>query len=126
MESFNLNLKERIDKLREERGMFLRDLGQAAGVSEKGLHDIFRRNDCKLATLSALCQALDVSVCEFICEKKNAQEYRAQEQTKSLQVSVADYKRRLESMEREAELLRKLVHAKDELIEELKLKVQSR
>lgn len=124
MGSFNLNLKERIDKLREERGMLLRDLGQAAGVSEKGLHDIFRRNDCKLATLSAICQALDIGVCEFMCEKKENQDGRTPEQPKTMNSSLVEYKRRLESMEREAELLRMIIQAKDELIEELKRKVQ--
>jgi DNA-binding Xre family transcriptional regulator len=124
MGSFNLNLKERIDKLREERGMLLRDLGQMAGVSEKGLHDIFRRNDCKLATLSAICEALDISVCEFICEEEEVAEGRAPGQQKAMSSSLVEYKRRLEWMEREAELLRMIIQAKDELIEELKRKVK--
>lgn len=123
MGSLSVNLKERIDQLREERGMLLRDLGSAIGVSEKGLHDIFRRNDCKLATIIAICELFGIGLCEFFNGPMDSGDSRVPEQTRALMRNLEEARKRVVTLEHEAELLRMLIQAKDQLIEVLNKKV---
>ena len=123
MGAISINLKARIDQLREERGMLLRDLGAAIGASEKGLHDIFRRNDCKLATLIAICEVFGIELCEFFNGPMNSGDSRVPEQTRAVMRNLEEARKRVETLEHEAELLRMIIQAKDQLIEVLNKKV---
>ena len=109
--------------MREERGMLLRDLGSAIGVSEKGLHDIFRRNDCKLATIIAICELFGIGLCEFFNGPMDSGDSRVPEQTRALMRNLEEARKRVVTLEHEAELLRMLIQAKDQLIEVLNKKV---
>ncbi|MCL2400781.1 MAG: helix-turn-helix domain-containing protein [Defluviitaleaceae bacterium] len=66
-----MNILERIDKLRNDRGWSIHKLSKEAGLKQSTVNNLFERNNLPtLPTLEKLCAAFGISLAEFFGECK--------------------------------------------------------
>ena len=55
----------RIRKLIDDKNLTVRDFAEKIGVSEPGIHNMFRTNDMKVSTLQKIADYFDVPITFF-------------------------------------------------------------
>lgn len=66
-----MDILERIDALRRERGWSVNNLAMEAMLTQSTLNNLYtRRNEPKLSTLRAICGAFGISLSEFFSEER--------------------------------------------------------
>ncbi len=70
-----MDIISKIDKLRIERGWSVNRLAVEAGLTQSTLNNLFsRRNDPKISTLRAICEAFGITLSEFFSEENERSE----------------------------------------------------
>ena len=65
-----MNVLEKIDKLRKERGWSINNLAMEAMLTQSTVNNLYnRKNEPKLSTLTALCNAFGITLSEFFAEE---------------------------------------------------------
>ena len=65
-----MDIIEKIERLRRERGWSVNNLAMEAMITQSTLNNIFtRRNEPKLSTLRSICAAFGISLSEFFAEE---------------------------------------------------------
>lgn len=73
MEEDNMDILERIKKLRDERKWSNYRLAKEAKISEGSLNNLFRLNNLPtIHTLEAICTGLGITLCQFFMEDGDA------------------------------------------------------
>ena len=66
-----MDVLERIEKLRKERGWSVNYLAMESGLTQSTVNNLFsRHNEPKLSTLRAICNAFGISLSDFFAEDK--------------------------------------------------------
>lgn len=61
-----MDILERIDELRKERGWSVNNLAMEAGLTQSTLNNLYtRKTEPKLSTLRSVCYAFEISLAEF-------------------------------------------------------------
>ena len=69
-----MTILEKIDKLRKERGWSINNLAMEAMLTQSTLNNLYtRKNDPKISTLQAICNAFGVTLSEFFAEDIDGQ-----------------------------------------------------
>ncbi len=64
-----MNILERIDVLRKERGWSINNLAMEAMLTQSTLNNLYsRKNEPKISTLTAICNAFGITLAEFFAE----------------------------------------------------------
>lgn len=64
-----MNINEKIEKLRFDRGWSMYELAQEAGITQSTLASMIKRgNPPKIDTLSCICEAFGMSLSQFFME----------------------------------------------------------
>lgn len=83
-----MNVLERIDELRKERGWSINYLAMEAGLTQSTVNNIFiRHSEPKLSTLRAICDAFDISLSTFFEAECSDLDSRLMHRIQSLSVS---------------------------------------
>ena len=65
-----MDILERIDLLRKERGWSINNLAMEAGLTQSTVNNLYvRKTEPKLSTLRAICGAFNISLTEFFKEE---------------------------------------------------------
>lgn len=73
-----MDVLEKIDKLRKEKGWSVNYLAMEAGLTQSTVNNLYtRRTEPKIPTLRALCDALGITLSDFF--KESNQEYEDEE-----------------------------------------------
>ncbi len=65
-----MDVLEKIDKLRKEKGWSVNYLAMEAGLTQSTVNNLYtRRTEPKIPTLRALCDALGITLSDFFKEK---------------------------------------------------------
>ena len=65
-----MDILERIDLLRKERGWSVNNLAMEAGLTQSTVNNLYvRKTEPKLSTLRAICGAFNISLAEFFKEE---------------------------------------------------------
>ena len=74
-----MDVLEKIDKLRKEKGWSINYLAMEAGLTQSTVNNLYtRRTEPKIPTLRALCDALGITLSEFF--KEESQENAADDE----------------------------------------------
>lgn len=66
-----MNVVEKIDLLRKERGWSVNNLAMEAMLTQSTLNNLYSRNtEPKLSTLRAICSAFGITLAEFFADEK--------------------------------------------------------
>lgn len=83
-----MNVLERIDELRKERGWSINYLAMEAGLTQSTVNNIFiRHSEPKLSTLRAICDAFGISLSTFFEAECSDLDSRLMHRIQSLSVS---------------------------------------
>ena len=64
-----MDILEKIDELRKERGWSINYLAMEAGLTQSTVNNLFlRKTEPKISTLRALCDAFGITLSEFFAE----------------------------------------------------------
>lgn len=75
-----MNVLERIDALRQERGWSINNLAMEAMLTQSTLNNLYiRKSEPKLSTLRSICQAFGISLSEFFDFEDDEQDPNDQE-----------------------------------------------
>ena len=66
-----MTVNQDIRKLIELKKMSVKEMSEKINMSEKGFHDLLKRNDLKLSTLEKIAQALGVDIKYFFKDKND-------------------------------------------------------
>ncbi len=70
-----MNILEKIDTLRKERGWSINNLAMEAMLTQSTVNNLYvRRTEPKLSTLRAICGAFGITLAEFFSEDLNSTE----------------------------------------------------
>ncbi len=70
-----MNVLDRIDELRTERGWSVNNLAMEAMLTQSTLNNLYaRKTEPKLSTLRAICGAFGITLSEFFAEDQQANE----------------------------------------------------
>lgn len=70
-----MDVLEKIDKLRKEKGWSINYLAMEAGLTQSTVNNLYtRRTEPKIPTLRALCDALGITLSEFFKEESQENE----------------------------------------------------
>lgn len=70
-----MEVLEKIEKLRKEKGWSINYLAMESGLTQSTINNLYARNtEPKLSTLRAICNALGISLSEFFKEDENDDE----------------------------------------------------
>ena len=101
-----MDILERIDKMRNDRGWSIHKLAQEADLNQSTVDNLFKRNNMPtLPTLEKLCSAFGVSLAEFFSK------YTEQVLTKEQQAMLAQWDKL--TMEQKKNLLPLLIKNMD-------------
>lgn len=68
-----MNILERIDVLRKERDWSINNLAMEAMLTQSTLNNLYnRKNEPKISTLTAICNAFGITLAEFFTEDVSA------------------------------------------------------
>lgn len=71
-----MDVIEKIDRLRKERGWSVNGLAMEAMLTQSTVNNLFsRKNEPKLSTLRAICDAFHITLAEFFQENDSENEY---------------------------------------------------
>lgn len=71
----DMDVIDKIDALRKERGWSINNLAMEAMLTQSTVNNIFtRRNEPKLSTLRAICEALGTTLSEFFADETSQNE----------------------------------------------------
>lgn len=71
-----MDVIEKIDRLRKERGWSVNGLAMEAMLTQSTVNNLFsRKNEPKLSTLRAICDAFHITLAEFFKEDSPENEY---------------------------------------------------
>lgn len=71
-----MDVIEKIDRLRKERGWSVNGLAMEAMLTQSTVNNLFnRKNEPKLSTLRAICDAFRITLAEFFQENDPENEY---------------------------------------------------
>lgn len=80
-----MDVLEKIDILRKERGWSVNYLALEAELTQSTLNNLYaRRSEPKISTLRALCKAFGITLAEFFMEETEESEGEAQNETDEL------------------------------------------
>ena len=66
-----MNILDKIDALRKERGWSVNNLAMEAILTQSTLNNLYtRKTEPKLSTLRAICSAFGISLAEFFAEEE--------------------------------------------------------
>ena len=69
-----MNILHRIDMLRKERGWSINNLAMEAMLTQSTLNNLYnRKNEPKISTLTAICNAFGITLAEFFTEKNGGE-----------------------------------------------------
>ena len=75
-----MNINEKIEKLRFERGWSVYELAQEAGVTQSTLSSMTKRgNPPKIDTLACICEAFGITLAQFFMEDEQLEILSEQE-----------------------------------------------
>lgn len=70
-----MDVIDKIDKLRRERGWSVNNLALEAMLTQSTVNNLFnRRNEPKLNTLRAICDAFGITLAEFFAEEMSEED----------------------------------------------------
>lgn len=70
-----MEVLEKIEKLRKEKGWSINYLAMESGLTQSTLNNLYSRNtEPKISTLRAICGAFGISLSEFFKEEENEDE----------------------------------------------------
>ncbi len=70
-----MEVLERIEKLRKEKGWSINYLAMESGLTQSTLNNLYtRKTDPKISTLRAICGAFGITLSEFFKEEENEDE----------------------------------------------------
>lgn len=65
-----MNILQKIDELRKERGWSINNLAMEAMLTQSTLNNLYNRgNEPKISTLTAICNAFGITLAEFFNEE---------------------------------------------------------
>lgn len=71
-----MDVIEKIDRLRKERGWSVNGLAMESMLTQSTVNNLFnRKNEPKLSTLRAICDAFNITLSEFFQEEAPDNEY---------------------------------------------------
>lgn len=74
-----MDVIEKIDRLRKERGWSVNGLAMEAMLTQSTVNNLFsRKNEPKLSTLRAICDAFHITLAEFFREDTSDNEYESE------------------------------------------------
>ena len=70
-----MEVLEKIEKLRKEKGWSINYLAMESGLTQSTLNNLYSRNtEPKISTLRAICNAFGITLAEFFKEEENDDE----------------------------------------------------
>ncbi len=70
-----MEILEKIDVLRKERGWSINYLALESGLTQSTLNNLYsRKTEPKISTLRSICGAFNISLSDFFKEEENAEE----------------------------------------------------
>lgn len=70
-----MNILEKIDKLRTERGWSVNNLAMEAILTQSTLNNLYtRKTEPKISTLRAICGAFGITLSEFFADEEKSRE----------------------------------------------------
>lgn len=70
-----MEVLEKIEKLRNEKGWSINYLAMESGLTQSTLNNLYSRNtEPKISTLRAICNAFGITLAEFFKEEENEDE----------------------------------------------------
>lgn len=70
-----MEVLEKIEKLRKEKGWSINYLAMESGLTQSTLNNLYSRNtEPKISTLRAICNAFGITLAEFFKEEENEDE----------------------------------------------------
>ena len=70
-----MNVLEKIEKLRNEKGWSINYLAMESGLTQSTLNNLYsRKTEPKISTLRAICGAFGITLSEFFKEEENEDE----------------------------------------------------
>lgn len=70
-----MEVLEKIEKLRKEKGWSINYLAMESGLTQSTLNNLYLRNtEPKISTLRAICRAFNITLSEFFKEEENEDE----------------------------------------------------
>ena len=70
-----MEVLEKIEKLRNEKGWSINYLAMESGLTQSTLNNLYSRNtEPKISTLRAICSAFGITLAEFFKEEENEDE----------------------------------------------------
>ena len=92
-----MTILEKIDKLRIQRGWSINNLAVEAMLTQSTLNNLYqRKNDPKISTLKAICDAFGITLSEFFAEKNEINDTEVDEKLmKTISALTSEQKRAL-------------------------------
>lgn len=85
-----MNILDKIDALRKERGWSINNLAMEAMLTQSTLNNLYtRKTEPKLSTLRAICSAFGITLAEFFAEAESDEKKDRGEMEKELAARAA-------------------------------------
>ena len=86
-----MNILDKIDALRKERGWSVNNLAMEAMLTQSTLNNLYtRKTEPKLSTLRAICSAFGISLAEFFAEEEKENNEKRSDMKQELAAKIAE------------------------------------
>ena len=86
-----MNILNKIDALRKERGWSVNNLAMEAMLTQSTLNNLYtRKTEPKLSTLRAICSAFGISLAEFFAEEEKENNEKRSDMKQELAAKIAE------------------------------------
>ena len=86
-----MNILDKIDALRKERGWSVNNLAMEAMLTQSTLNNLYtRKTEPKLSTLRAICSPFEISLAEFFAEEEKENSAERSDMEKELAAKAAE------------------------------------
>ena len=86
-----MNILNKIDALRKERGWSVNNLAMEAMLTQSTLNNLYtRKTEPKLSTLRAICSAFGISLAEFFAEEEKENNENRSDMEQELAAKIAE------------------------------------
>lgn len=86
-----MNILNKIDGLRKERGWSVNNLAMEAMLTQSTLNNLYtRKTEPKLSTLRAICSAFGISLAEFFAEEEKENNEKRSDMEQELAAKIAE------------------------------------
>ena len=86
-----MNILDKIDALRKERGWSVNNLAMEAMLTQSTLNNLYtRKTEPKLSTLRAICSAFGISLAEFFAEEEKESNEKRSDMEQELAAKIAE------------------------------------